>query len=154
MVRWIWTSTCDSSEKPLIFNIKYSFYVTEGAKAIQACIYTHCNQAVTLESCVQQCCGCLPNLHLAFYMKTEHLPMFWGPAGCCSSDLHMATSHLCTEQASIPLKSEHNFFQNKRKIKDTRMGSLEYSLLKWDYVNKHKAVVGSAKYIKIKSKYH
>lgn len=113
---------------------------------------THCNQAVTLESCIQQCCGCLPNLHLAFYMKTEHLSMFWGPGECCSSDLHMATSHPCTEQASIPLKSEHNL-SKQEKIEDTRMRSLEYALQKWNHMNKHKAVVGNAKYIQIKSKY-
>lgn len=113
MVSLIQSFTSDISEKALIFNVKFSFYVTDGANEIEAYIYTHCNRAVTLESCVQQCCGCLPNLHLAFYMKTEHLPMFWGPGECCSSDLHMATTHLCTEQASIPLKSEHNFSEQE-----------------------------------------
>lgn len=34
------------------------------------------------------------------------------------------------------------------------MRSLECSLQKWDYMNEHKAVVGNAKYIQIKSKYH
>lgn len=109
MVSWIQSFTCDISEKTLIFNMKFSFYATDGANAIQAYIHTHCNQAVTLESCIQQRCGCLPNLHFPFYMKTEHLPMFWGPGECCSSNLHTATSHLCTGQASIPLKSKQFF---------------------------------------------
>lgn len=113
MVSWIQSFTCDMSEKALIFNVKFSFYVADEANEIQAYIYTHCNQAVTLESCIQQCCGCLPNFHLAFYMKTEHLPMLWGPGVCCSSDLHMATTHLCTEQASIPLKSERKFSEQE-----------------------------------------
>lgn len=34
------------------------------------------------------------------------------------------------------------------------MRSLDYSSEKLDYMNKHKAVVGNAKYIQIKSKYH
>lgn len=34
------------------------------------------------------------------------------------------------------------------------MRSLECSLQKWDYMNKHKTVVDNAKYIQIKSKYH
>lgn len=85
-----------SRKKALIFNMKPSFYATDGTNKMQANMYTHCNQAVTLESCIQQCCGHSPNLRLASYMKSEHLSMFWVPVECYSSGPHMATSRLGT----------------------------------------------------------